>query len=108
MMEVKCEQCGKHLIDTEKENKGSIAVEVREAGFIPKLPIFFGVTDGFHFFCCKDCWNEWFKVHCKHTEKGDEALAKLKEDIPKMAEHCARVASGLQSAFEQLKQRRKI
>ena len=108
MKEVRCEQCGKHMIDTEKENRGSIAAEVQLAGFVSKLPIFYGVSDGFHFFCCKECWNEWFKTHCKQTEEGYAAVAKLKADVPKMAEHCAKVAYGLVTAIDMIRQRKKI
>lgn len=95
------------MIDTDKENKGAIASEVTLAGFVSKLPIFYGVTDEFHFFCCKDCWNEWFKVHCKHTAEGDAAVAKLKADVPKMAEHCAKVAQRLVTAIDEIKRIKK-
>jgi hypothetical protein len=108
MKEVRCEQCGKHMIDTEKENKGAIAAEVQLAGFVSKLPIFYGVDDGFHFFCCKECWNDWFKTHCKHTADGDAAVAKLKADTPKVVENCVRVAQGFAKAIEIIKQRKKI
>ena len=99
-MRVHCEQCGKYLLDSYTESKGATAARVQSAGFVSKMPILFGVTDGFHFFCSKECWNEWFKVHCKHTKEGDEVLARMREEMPKAIENCAKGVQRLIKAFE--------
>ena len=106
-MKVCCEQCGKFLLDSDKDNKGAIAAQVQRAGYVSKLPILFGVTDGFHFFCSKGCWSEWFKTHCKHTKEGDEVLERMKAEMPQAVEDCAKGVQIIIKAFEEAKKRTK-
>lgn len=55
MKRVVCEHCGKLLREApEDENRGTTASKIQHAGYISKMPILWGVTDGFHFFCSKD------------------------------------------------------
>ena len=55
MKRVVCEHCGKLLREApDDESRGTTASKIRHAGYISKMPILWGVTDGFHFFCSKE------------------------------------------------------
>ena len=112
MKRIVCEHCGKLLREApDEESRGTTAARIRRAGYISKLPFLWGVTDGFHFFCSKECWKAWFKTHCKDNPEGHEVLRKLREDEPKIikdiTDGLARIAQGFSEYKKLLEERRK-
>ena len=102
-----CEECGKHLFDSEKEG-GAAGAEAQQKGFVFKVPILFGIEDR-HFFCSKDCWNKWLNSHTTEQERADgnryarEIRQRMEADKPKLIEGLQRI----QRAFETVRNRRK-
>ena len=99
MKEIVCEECNKTicLVD-DNMNKGSIAnVVIKKYNGIAKMPILWGITDGFHFFCCKECWNKWFKANCKDNEEGRKIIENIKNEAPKIIENCHNLIKKLKS-----------
>lgn len=78
---VRCSECGKQLFLTEtpEDNRGKIAFEVQQKGYIAKLPALYG-HGHFEFFCCKECKNKWFAVITEGVrQRGDEAHRQLSD-----------------------------
>ena len=102
-----CEECGKHLFDSEKEG-GAAGAEAQQKGFVFKRPILFGI-DGCHFFCSKDCWNKWLNSHTTEQERADgnrsarEIKQRMEAAKPKLIEGLQRI----QRAFEIARNRRR-
>lgn len=95
MIEINCENCGKYLFTSDKDNKGAAASEATHKGYISKLPIFYGF-DEFKIFCCKKCKDEWFgRLSEEVREKGNKAAKQLEadmlKDIPKLQARLARI-----------------
>ena len=102
-----CEECGKHLFDSEKEG-GAAGAEAQQLGFVFKMPFLFGIM-GLHFFCSKYCWNKWLNSHTTEQERADGNRAaknvrqRMEADKPKLIEGLQRI----QRAFELAKKHRK-
>ena len=43
MKEVKCDNCGRKLFNTNRTSLGAIAAEATTKGFVAKIPMFYGV-----------------------------------------------------------------
>jgi len=56
--DIVCEECGKFLFHTNKNN-GAAGAEASNRGFVYKNTFLYGIYDGGHFFCCKDCFRIW-------------------------------------------------
>lgn len=54
MKEVKCDNCGRKLFNTNHTSLGEIAGEATTKGFVAKIPMFYGVGK-FKIFCDKEC-----------------------------------------------------
>lgn len=54
MKEVKCDNCGRKLFNTNRTSLGEIAGEATTKGFVAKIPMFYGVGK-FKIFCDKEC-----------------------------------------------------
>lgn len=82
MNKVVCEECGKLILNTSETSKGKLAsiINYKKIG-IAKMPIFYGITDGFHFFCCKDCFKVWLNNRTTPAQRaeGDKHVAELEE-----------------------------
>ena len=102
-----CEECGKHLFDSEKEG-GAAGAETQQKGFVFKMPILFGI-EGCHFFCSKDCWNKWLSSRTTEKQRADgnrsarRIRQRMEADKPKLIEGLQRI----QRAFETARNRRK-
>lgn len=102
-----CEECGKHLFDSDKEG-GAAGAEAQLKGFVYKMPILFGIK-GLHFFCSKDCWNKWLNSHTTEQERADgnrsarEIRQRMEADKPKLIEGLQRILR----AFEMARNRSK-
>lgn len=83
MTKVICDHCGKFLFETNAENKGAIASEAKHKGYVVKLPILYGITNGFKIFCCSDCYNTWFDEHVspEQKEEGEKSFNELKNKL---------------------------
>lgn len=80
---VQCSQCGKQLFltDTPETNggRGKIAHEVKQHGYIAKLPMFYG-HPRFEFFCCKECKEKWCaSIPQEIREQGNKDVRQLSE-----------------------------
>lgn len=53
MKEVKCDNCGRKLFNTNRTSLGAIAAEATTKGFVAKMPMFYGVGK-FKIFCDKN------------------------------------------------------
>lgn len=110
---VRCSQCGKQLFltDTPETNggRGKIAHEVKQHGYIAKLPMFYG-HPRFEFFCCKECKEKWFaSIPQEVREKGNEDVRQLSEKM-KSDEFQKPLLDGLQriaKAFNKLREKPK-
>ena len=78
--EVKCSCCNKILFTTSilYNNRGKLPGEVRQRGFVVKLPFLYG-HNRFEFFCNKKCWEKWFgeNITKEAEERGDIAFSQL-------------------------------
>lgn len=59
MKEVKCDNCGMKLLNTNRTSLGAIAGEATTKGFVSKMPMFY-VVGKFKIFCDKECCKSWF------------------------------------------------
>ena len=108
--EVRCSQCNKTLFTTSipSDNRGKIAAEVRQRGFIAKLYFLYGHNQ-FEFFCDKKCCKKWFEENITEEarEKGNEAFAQLSEKM-KSEEFVNGLQKGLSRIQEIFKTVRKV
>ena len=95
MIKYDCEQCGKHLFDSDKSG-GAAGAEAQNLGFVFKMPFLYGI-DGCHFFCCKECWNRWLsdRTTSEQRDAGNKAVGEIKQrmvaDKPKLIEGLQRI-----------------
>ena len=77
-----CDNCGKSLFKTNKENNGHIAFQARKLGFVLKHTLFYGGAE-FKIFCDKECCRKWFaeNVSKENLEKGNKRAEKFKKDL---------------------------
>ena len=104
---VQCSECGKRLFltDTPEINRGKIASEVQQHGYIAKLPVLYG-HPRFEFFCCKECKMKWFaRIPVDVKEKGDRAHIQLSEvmNSEDFQRGLREGLSRIQKAFNQLR-----
>lgn len=84
-----CEQCNKELFKTSK-TKGAAGAEATNLGYVYKIPFLYGIMDGGHFFCSKECWKNWINANTtkEQREEGDKKAEELrksvKKDLPKL------------------------
>ena len=109
MHKVYCDSCGKFLFETDKDNRGGIASEARQRGYVAKLPLFYG-TPEFKIFCDKECKENWWdeNVTPEQKKEGDLESQKLKEELfsPKFIGGLQEGISRIQNLFNQTKKKR--
>lgn len=97
--EVKCSHCGETLFTTSipLDNRGKIASEVRQRGFIAKLYFLYG-HNSFEFFCNESCCKKWFEENISEEAKikGNKAFSQLSEKM-KSEEFIGGLQKGLSS-----------
>ncbi len=93
MKKINCDCCGKYLFSTNEKELGVIASKAHTAGYVVKMPVFFGVPK-FKIFCCKSCCKKWFadNVEPEKIAEGNRNLKKLEEQKPQ-------IISGLQNGI---------
>jgi hypothetical protein len=85
MKEIKCDECGEFLFETEHENGGAIGAEAQAKGFVYKNACLFSDEYSSLYFCNHDCAKGFYQKHIPKNPEVTEKLNKLKADIPKMA-----------------------
>ena len=97
MKEVKCDNCGRKLFNTNRTSLGAIAAEATTKGFVAKMPMFYGVGQ-FKIFCDKECCKSWFQSNISKEDRnqGDKAVKEVFNDKTKQ-ELKQGIASGLQA-----------
>lgn len=106
--EVKCSQCSETLFTTSipSDNRGRIASEVRQRGFIAKLYFLYG-HNRFEFFCNESCCKKWFEENISEEAKikGNKAFSQLSEKM-KSEEFIGGLQKGLSRIQRIFKKRR--
>lgn len=107
MNDIHCEECGKYMFSTEKTG-GTAGAEATNRGFVYKIPFLYGIKDGGHFFCCKECFGKWLKARTtqEQRDKGNADHAKLKQSMEESKPELLAGIQRIQSAFEKLKKRK--
>lgn len=97
MKEVKCDNCGRKLFNTNRTSLGAIAGEATTKGFVAKIPMFYGVGK-FKIFCDKECCKSWFQSNISKEDRnqGDKDVKEVFNDKTKQ-ELKQGIASGLQA-----------
>jgi len=85
-MNVLCNECGKELFITEKENLGAIGVECQSKGFTYKNACLFSDKYTSLFFCNKECAKSFYGKHIPKNKEVEEMLKDLKSNIPELTE----------------------
>lgn len=103
MREIKCNQCGKHLFDTDKTD-GAAGSDAQRMGFIFKIPFLYGI-DGCFFFCDKECHKKWSEenINKENKKDGDKLVSGLKEKIPDMAKSTSKAVETFVNSLKSLK-----
>ena len=65
-----CEECGKFLFHTNK-TKGAAGAEASNRGFVYKNLFLYGIYDGGHFFCCKECFRSWLEARTTKEQREE-------------------------------------
>lgn len=102
--DIVCEECGKFVIRTDKSNGAAGSeVNMRKLG-IYKMPILYGITDGGHFFCCKDCFKLWLDARTtpEQREKGRKSREELKQKMEASKPELLRRLQRIQAAYNKL------
>lgn len=93
-----CQTCGKDSQLVETDNKGVDASNLRNIGWVVKLPILLGISEWL--FCCsQDCYEPLinqkkieYKVSAQDEVEAKQVMDKVNEEIPKHARIMAETA----------------
>ena len=102
--DILCEECGKFVIRTGKPNGAAGSeVNMRKLG-VYKVPIFYGITDGGHFFCCKDCFKLWLdaRTTMEQRVKGRKSCEELQQKMESSKPELLRGLQRIQAAYNKL------
>ena len=95
MKEIKCNECGKFLFETDRENNGAIGAEAQERGFVYKNACLFSKDYGSLYFCNNDCGKSFYQKNIPSNPEVTKAIEGLKRDIPQMAKQVSKKMAGL-------------
>lgn len=96
-----CDECGRHLFDTEKSSDGATGAEAERLGFVFKIPVLYGICEC-KFFCDKVCCKQWFKRNVSPEDKkeGDSSVSKIKERKDEFVKGFCQGAAAIQELFK--------
>ena len=69
MKEVKFDNCGRKLFNTNRTSLGAISAEATTKGFVSKIPMFYGVGK-FKIFYDKECCKSWFQSNISKEDRN--------------------------------------
>lgn len=99
-MEVRCNECEKHLFEIEDgTNLGSVGAVCQRKGFIYKNAVLFSDKYSSLFFCTKECSKSFYDKHIPKNIEVTEKLNELKSDIPRMTKECCEGLAKIQAMF---------
>jgi hypothetical protein len=85
MKEIKCDECGKFLFETNDTSNGVIGCRAEEKGFVYKNACLFSKEYSSLYFCNTGCAKEFYRKNIPTDEKMNHVLKEMRDDIPRMA-----------------------
>lgn len=101
MKEIVCNECGKFLFKTERENAGAIGAEAQAKGFVYKNACLFSDKYSSLYFCDHGCGKAFYQKNIPRDQQVTKALDEIKKDIPRMANDVADKMARLTSTIIQ-------
>lgn len=101
MKDIVCDECGKFLFKTERENAGAIGAEAQAKGFVYKNACLFSDKYSSLYFCNHECAKTFYGKNIPSNPAVTQALNEMREEIPQMAKE---VSEGLARFASKLKE----
>jgi len=99
---INCDECGKFLFETEKENNGAAGVQAQDNGFVYKNACLFSDKYSSLFFCNHDCGKAFYAKNIKKDEVVTQKLNEFKADIPRMTTEICEGMQKITDAFNKI------
>lgn len=90
MKEIRCDECGKFLFKTDRDNNGAIGADAQQKGFVYKNACLFSDKYSSLYFCNHDCGKAFYQKNIPSNPEITKAIDGLKRDIPKMAKEVSK------------------
>lgn len=101
-MNVLCNECGKELFITEKENLGAIGAECQSKGFTYKNACLYSEKYSSLFFCNKECAKSFYGKHIPKNKEVEEILKDFKNNISETSKELAKKLDKLSKVLNKL------